>query len=356
MDLRGVHDWYLGLQKHILTTPALAPLHQVFKDAPFSNDFKEVRDFHDRIISRAVFNDGLNDAIMVAINDFAAKHYRVGLDKRKTEEDPRDYLDTLLERGWVELPSFDEERCDAIQKDLKSLNVYEGFTKEQEAPMKVDEARGRFNIANYKDTHVILKPEPLRFATDPLATAVARLYLNVPPILSTLSCWWSFSGHDAIHAQLYHLDLDCYRFVKQFVYLTDVGPENGPHAFVEQTQKTSYIEDAMRNCPDGEDTFVEWYMKSMRKSDEDVARYFPQPTTFITGKRGTRFLALTRAIHKGLAPVEGERLLMQSTYCATPYVQRQPAPRKMSDPAARRLPRDCLRPPMDYTLQLYLER
>lgn len=356
MDIRGVHEWYIGFQRHVLASPGMAPLHPVFKDAPFSAKFQEVRDFHDKLIARALFNDQLNNALMLAIADYARARFRVGEDRRKLEDDPENYMDTLLERGWVELPSFDQERCDAIQADLDGLSVYQGFTKEKSAPLSVEEARGKFNIFNYKDTQVVLKPEPLRFATDPLATAVARTYLKAPPILSTLQCWWSFAGHQATDAQLYHLDLDDYRFIKQFVYLSDVGPNNGPHAFIEQTHKTKYIEQCAENSPDGMDAFIKWYMQSLRKTDEEVEKYLPQKPSFITGKRGTRFLALTRAIHKGLAPEEGERLLLQATYCATPYIQREPSPRKMSNSIVRRLPRECLRAPMDYMLQLYFER
>lgn len=358
MDLRGVHEWYLGLQRHVMTSAHLQALRPLFQNAPNSADFRVVRQFHDRLITQALFNQQLNDAIAIAIDDYAAKRLRVPKDKRLKDETSNtdDAFGTLMERGWCELPPIESETCDAIEESVGGLNVYEGFTREKEEPMPLDEARGRFNIVNYKDTHLILQPEIVRFASDPSALAVVRRYLRAPPILSTIQCWWSFGGHDAQHAQLFHLDLDDYRFIKLFLYLTDVTEENGPHAFIEKTHDPGYVQKCAAECADGESTFVDWYMQTLRKSDEDVARFFPQPTTLITGKRGKRFLALTRAIHKGLAPNTGERLLLQATYCVSPYVQREPAPRKISDAAARHLPRDCMRPPLDYLFQLYLER
>ena len=44
--------------------------------------------------------------------------------------------------------------------------------------------------------------------------------------------WWSFPSNEKIGPQLFHRDYESFNFVKLFVYLTDVGKENGPHEYI----------------------------------------------------------------------------------------------------------------------------
>lgn len=130
---------------------------------------------------------------------------------------------------------------------------------------------------------------------------IARAYLNTEPILDLVTMWWSLAAKSSIQeqssaAQLYHFDLDRLRFLKFFVYITDVSDANGPHSYVSGSHKG--LKDRSLQH-DG------------RFSDEEIRRYYPSDEVKITGKKGTIFVADTAGLHKGTPLEEGERLIFQ---------------------------------------------
>ena len=78
-----------------------------------------------------------------------------------------------------------------------------------------------------------------RIWRDPEILAIARGSLGTCPLPLRSRLWWSFRSDRAtavmraVHSQdSFHFDLDDWRAVKFFFYMTDVGPENGPHIYV----------------------------------------------------------------------------------------------------------------------------
>lgn len=134
--------------------------------------------------------------------------------------------------------------------------------------------------------------------------AVSQAYLESTPVQDLVSMWWttpSASGSSAA-AQQFHFDLDRLRFIKLFVYLTDVKPENGPHV---------YVRGSHRDLPEP--------LRADRRyaDDEVLAHYDSEDLLHITGPSGTMFLADTRGLHKGLHVAEGARLVFQLEYASS---------------------------------------
>jgi hypothetical protein len=132
--------------------------------------------------------------------------------------------------------------------------------------------------------------------------AVAQEYLNCSPVLDLVSLWWSAPFNlqgtsDA--AQEYHYDMDRIKFLKVFIYLTDVDSENGPHCYVEN----SHWRKPKALLLDG------------RKTDEEIHGFYPDSRIQeLQGSQGTIILADTRGFHKG-KPLTGKyRLLFQLEY------------------------------------------
>jgi hypothetical protein len=78
--------------------------------------------------------------------------------------------------------------------------------------------------------------------SDPLILKIAECYLASEPKPISTRLWWSFpasapSEQDLHHASQgkMHFDLDDWRTLKFFFYLTDVGPLDGPHAYMRGT-------------------------------------------------------------------------------------------------------------------------
>ena len=75
-----------------------------------------------------------------------------------------------------------------------------------------------------------------RIVADPSLLAIAQQYIGAAPIQDLVAMWWSAAidggpGSADAAAQQYHFDLDRLRFLKVFVYLTDVDDQHGPHMY-----------------------------------------------------------------------------------------------------------------------------
>jgi len=145
-------------------------------------------------------------------------------------------------------------------------------------------------------------PELQELATDESFIAVAQAYLGCRPVNDLVAVWWSpaFGSQGSSEAaQLFHFDMDRLKFVKFFVYLTDVDVRQGPHVYVE----SSHVRKPKAVRRDG------------RISDDEIIRVYGQERIIeITGQRGAVLAVDTRGFHKGKAPEIGDRLLFQVEY------------------------------------------
>ena len=76
---------------------------------------------------------------------------------------------------------------------------------------------------------------------------IANNYLNTKPILDLVTMWWSNSLNRIENekkemlknsaAQMFHFDMDRLKFLKFFIYLTDVDSNTGPHVYVKKSNK-----------------------------------------------------------------------------------------------------------------------
>lgn len=126
----------------------------------------------------------------------------------------------------------------------------------------------------------------------------AGAYLGVDPLIMSMALWRSFAwaSADNYSAQRFHYDNDRSSFVKFFVYLTDVGPQNGPHTYVPRSHRAKPKE----------------LLHGGRLADDDIAALYPRESwATIMGPKGTVFFADTQGFHKGDRVVEGSREIFQ---------------------------------------------
>jgi hypothetical protein len=132
--------------------------------------------------------------------------------------------------------------------------------------------------------------------------AVAQNYLSARPIIDIVAMWWNASSEqpDKLAAQYWHFDMDRIKWLKLFVYLTDVGPDNGPHSFVEGSHRAGGIPPAL---------LEKGYA---RLTDEEVNTQYPADSFVeFTAPRGTIIAEDTRGLHKGKHVIKGDRLMFQ---------------------------------------------
>lgn len=129
--------------------------------------------------------------------------------------------------------------------------------------------------------------------------AIANSYLNTKPILDLAVMWWSIpfdSKAENKAAQMYHFDMDRFKFIKFFFYLNDVTTNNGPHCYVRASHKR----------------LPKQILEDRRIKDEEVAKYYSgEDILELTGEKGSIIAVDTRGLHKGKPLVDNKRLLFQ---------------------------------------------
>jgi hypothetical protein len=142
----------------------------------------------------------------------------------------------------------------------------------------------------------------LSLILDQSLLAVAQEYLNCSPVLDLVSLWWSapFNGKGKSQAaQEFHYDVDRIKFLKVFIYLTNVDPENGPHCYVRQSHKRK----------------PKALLSDGRKSDYEIKTYYSESQIDeLCGSQGTIIFADTSGFHKGKPLTNGYRLIFQLEY------------------------------------------
>jgi ectoine hydroxylase-related dioxygenase (phytanoyl-CoA dioxygenase family) len=167
-----------------------------------------------------------------------------------------------------------------------------------------------YDRANPRAVRYELRPDDLladaavqELVADWSILTVAQDYLRAAPIFDIVTMWWhtAFRDHpDARAAQFYHFDMDRPRWLKFFFYVTDVGPDNGPHRFIRGSHRTDGI---------ARELLARGYA---RLGDADVARHYAASDhVCFTGRRGTIIAEDTRGLHKGQHVVHGDRLVFQ---------------------------------------------
>lgn len=158
------------------------------------------------------------------------------------------------------------------------------------------------HVAHHDAEDIMNAPGLLDLANDPRILDVVGGFLGCKPTIGYMATWWSYAtGLGAQQAENFHRDVDDWRFVKLFVYLTDVTSESGPHKYVLHSSTENKLTDIRRF------------------DDNEVANAFGEDNIrTMTSKAGEGFLEDTFGFHKGQPVQSGQRLLFQVVYTLTP--------------------------------------
>ena len=313
-------DWYYSFHRYLLEQSEFEPLRQVF---PFElekfRDFNFCHEAHYNGIGlvHGALNQALNDLLGSAFNCFV----REGLGILPLAQDATSNEAALLDQqGYCHLPSHPAALTQKIIKHFEDCRLHVMQQDGTWLPVSDEEARTH-NVARYERPDILACPEILSVITQKDVLAIVEQHLGVTPTLINLSCWRSHAGLKGPEkAQFHHFDLDDYRFCKLFVYLSDAGEEAGPHVYVPGSHRSDKILEARDRWPEGPQAFMEWYLKSVRKSDEDVEKGFDTSGIRLKGRQGDSFITNTAGIHKGEFPKSKDRFLLQMEFSATPML------------------------------------
>jgi hypothetical protein len=147
-----------------------------------------------------------------------------------------------------------------------------------------------------------------------ILNSILNNYFKTEYKLVGTNLWWTFPGnHTQLerekHAHMFHRDIDDFKFVKLFIYINDVGMDNGPHTVVQGSHKNKLI------------TKFSDIWKERRYLDSEVERAYGESIKTITGPAGTAFFENTLCLHKGVTPKTKERLLLQFEWAINDYAE-----------------------------------
>lgn len=213
-------------------------------------------------------------------------------------------IESLRETGLYVFPTrVPDEVCDELLK-IALIEQCTIFLPSGE------KTTGLYDRANPKAVRYAIQPDTLinqpaaqKLISDKSIIWLAQTYLGAKPVLDHAIMWWITNineAPDSDAAQFYHFDMDKVKFLKFFLYLTDVGADGGPHCYVKGSQKTGGIPPALLE------------RGYARLPDEDVKPFYrPEDMVEIGGPRGTIFAEDTRGLHKGKHLLKGDRLVFQ---------------------------------------------
>ena len=151
----------------------------------------------------------------------------------------------------------------------------------------------------FKNTDLINQPLIQDLAFDQSLLRIANSFLKTKPILDIISMWWSVPFDKKAEdraAQKYHFDMDRFKFIKFFFYLTDVDTNTGPHCYVKGSNKD----------------IPKKVLIDRRIEDFEISECYPAEDIIeLTASKGSIIAVDTRGFHKGKSLKSNKRLLLQ---------------------------------------------
>jgi hypothetical protein len=152
---------------------------------------------------------------------------------------------------------------------------------------------------------------------DPVLRGIARRYLRADPVVISCRMWWSFPASGYGEADLkrasqdrFHFDLNDWRSLKFFFYLTEVDSESGAHVYVRGSHRKRRLRHQIS-------PFV-------GKSHSDVVGFYGESRVMqICGPAGFGFVEDPFGFHMGTVARMRPRLMFEVEYGVSP-----PTPRR----------------------------
>ena len=228
----------------------------------------------------------------------------------------------MRQDGYYRIPQrLDEAFCQSIIDQLGQIefktkatnDIIDGYSRRN-----LKSCRGNTSWVLHQQD-VLQIPEVQQLVADRAILSIVQDYLECTPIHVQSNSWWTINHQTddqtkCSDAQMFHQDKEFIRFVKVFVYLTDVEPDNGPHTYIAGSAR-----DYQQHVPQD-------YKISQRLSDEYLREQYPdEKFVTMTGPKGTVLIEDTSGFHKGEPVVKGHRLMLQLEYACSLYFNPVPS-------------------------------
>lgn len=225
-----------------------------------------------------------------------------------------EHVTSLQSKGYTNLGKLlSESQVEELKNWLKNYKCFDPYNRAA-GDFDVSQAPASCHTAHYHREDLVRNDLIIGIANDNAVLKIVQEVLGATPTISNINCWWSFAGRSkAEQAQLFHRDVDDFKFLKLFVYLTDVGSTDGPHVYVSDSHNINKATQIRRYQ---DDEIAGTFGKENIKS-------FEEP-------KGSLFIVDTFGVHKGLLPQKNDRLLLQVQYSLLPLYSESYRPATVS--------------------------
>ena len=362
--MSGYHDiadWFSGFHRFIGNHTDHADLAQAFPFPPESfTDLKKALEIHKTgwNYSMRSLDSGFENSFAKAIN--AYQQEELGLDLSQLPKDITNIAE-MNDRGCLRLPSISSEMVTEMRDYLAGFRLTRDRLGCPEESLSAEELRQYSNVGQVPTRQVIHCPHLVELASSPEIIGLITGHFGALPTIVDYAAWHSFAKDgEAEDAQLFHFDMDNYKFCKLFIYLVDVDEQTGPHMYIPGSHRLDVIREKLDQTitrTGSGDTFDQWYYMKLRKEDQEVADFLGIDPIQLTGSAGSCFLTNTRGIHKGLPPLTRDRFVIQVEYALMPVptelVESSPVPKSGTETIPARSVQD---PISAYLNRLYLHQ
>jgi phytanoyl-CoA dioxygenase PhyH len=225
---------------------------------------------------------------------------------------------------------LDEAQCGQIEdyfRERPCFNTHVPVYSDQ-VPRNFADARHAGHYGSYRWSDIARAPHLVETALRPDLLALAHDYLGCLPTIYSIHAWWTFADKPTpAQTHRIHRDLDDFRFLAVFIYLTDVGPEDGPTQMIRRTHRKDLSDEYVQKynaglAAEGADAAATVSPTLLfppesgnaRRLTLDFARLFPGLEEEFTGPAGTAAIADTFGLHHGTMPKTRDRLVCWIRY------------------------------------------
>jgi len=147
-------------------------------------------------------------------------------------------VDTLKENGLLKLGEIlNKNQCNRIEQYFSDKTV----TTRKYGEISKSEAKIKgIKFCNYNELSVYMNDYFNVIACHPRIIKIVSEYLGSLPSVQQLMCRWTLAqDNKAERSQYFHHDYHGIKFVKLFVYLSDVLDNDTAHVFVKKSQDST---------------------------------------------------------------------------------------------------------------------
>ena len=173
-------------------------------------------------------------------------------------------------------------------------------------------------LAGFKSDDLFRCTGLLKLACDHAIVEAVSSCIGCTPTISRLHAYYAFPSQPDKAMTPYRRDLEDFNCITLFVYLTEVGPEDGPHQFIPYTHRIESLHQYLRSTGKKADLQSLFVKNSRNLATAELERIFEDEIVTVTGPAGFAFLEDTYGLHREIRPSRGARLVFSCLYTGLP--------------------------------------